>query len=73
MLGLSLRPTGIDCADHPSWWSSPVLGPLLYAAGRNPELGKRLHQVSWVTAPLTGEALRFPFAMPEMNVYVRLA
>ena len=72
MLGLSLRPTGIDCADHPAWWSSPVLNPLLYAAGRNPALSKRLHHVSWVTAPLTGEALRFPFSMPEMNVYVRL-
>jgi hypothetical protein len=72
MLGLSLRPTGIGAADHPAWWSSPVLGPLLYAGGRNPALRERLHRVSWVTVPLSDEALRFPFAMPEMNVYVRL-
>ena len=73
MLGLSFRPTGISAADHPSWWNSPALTPLLYAAGRTPALRERLHRVSWVTVPLTSESLEFPFEMPEMNVYVRLA
>jgi len=73
MLGLSLRPTGIACGDHDAWWSSPALDPLLYAAGSHPALRERLHSVSWVTVPLTEEALRFPFVMPEMNVYVRLS
>ncbi len=72
MLGLSLRPTGISVADHPSWWNSPVLTPLLYGAGHLPALRERLHRVSWVTVPITAEALAFPFVMPEMNVYVRL-
>jgi hypothetical protein len=71
MLGLSLRPTGIDGEDHPSRWSSPALAPLLYGAGKNPVLGKYIHQVSWITVPLTENALRFPYVMPEMNVYVR--
>jgi hypothetical protein len=73
MLGLSFRPTGIEAAGHPSWWNSPALTPLLYAAGRTPALRERLHRVSWVTVPLTSDALQFSYEMPEMNVYVRLA
>jgi hypothetical protein len=72
MLGLSLRPTGLDSSGHPSLWSSPALGPLLHAGGRDPLLREWLHRVSWVTVPLTDESLRFPYLMPEMNVYVRL-
>ncbi|MEP6713991.1 MAG: hypothetical protein ABJC09_00360 [Terriglobia bacterium] len=72
MLGLSLRPTAIDSTDHEALWSSPALTPLLYAAGRNPLLREYLHRVSWVTVPLTAEALLFPCVMEEMNVYARL-
>jgi hypothetical protein len=70
-LGYSFHPTGLAAEDHPSWWSSPALGPILYAAGSVPALRARLRQMSWVSFPLKSSALKFPLLMPEMNVYVR--
>lgn len=72
MIGFSFRPTGLDLQDHPSWRHSPVLTPLLHAAGRVPALRERLHRVSWVTVPLGIATSAFPFVLPEMNVYVKL-
>jgi hypothetical protein len=72
MLGLAFRPTGSNLDDHPSWWDSPVLDPLFYAAGSQPLLRARLRRVSWVTVPLSRAALEFPLEMDELNVYVKL-
>jgi hypothetical protein len=70
-LGFAFRPTGLVLKDHPSWWSSPALGPILYAAGRVPALRARLGRMSWVMMPLKASSLKFPLVMPEMSVYVR--
>lgn len=72
MLGLAFRPTGLALDDHPSWWESPALAPLLHAAGPIPALRERLQRVSWVTVPLSPASLELPYTLPEMNVYVRL-
>jgi hypothetical protein len=70
-LGFAFRPTGLELRDHPSWWSSPTLGPILYAAGRVPALRARLGRMSWVMMPLKASSLKFPLVMREMSVYVR--
>ncbi len=72
MMGLSFRPTGVELQDHPSWWRSPALTPLLCAAGKVPLLRERLHRVSWITVPMNAAVVGFPFVLPEMNVYVKL-
>jgi hypothetical protein len=73
MLGLSFRPTGLALPDHSSWWQSPALDPLLYAAGSTPLLRERLAQVTWMTVPPGVVGPEFPYVLPEMNVYVRLS
>lgn len=72
MLGLGFRPSGVEMADHPCWWNSAALVPLFCAAGSRPLLRARLRRVTWITLPLSREALALPLTMPEMNVYVRL-
>jgi hypothetical protein len=72
MLGIGFRPSDLELDDHPSWRNSPVLDPVFYAAGSRPLLRERLRRLSWVTVPMSAEALAFPLLMPEMNVYVKL-
>ncbi|HEY0135152.1 MAG TPA: hypothetical protein VGB85_13785 [Nannocystis sp.] len=71
MLGLALRATGAE-GPHPAQILSPVLVPLLAAAGRSEALYERLDRVTWVTVPLDEDSLRLPRVLREMNVYVRL-
>jgi hypothetical protein len=71
-LGLAFRPSSCPLAEHPCWWNSPALDPVFQEAGNRPLLRERLRRLSWITVPITGEALAFPLSMPEMSVYVKL-
>jgi hypothetical protein len=72
MIAVSFAPTGMSNIDHPAWRTSPILQPVLYAAGTEPELARRVHRLTWVALPADECSSELGYEVSELNVYVRL-
>ncbi|MEM9516521.1 MAG: hypothetical protein AAGA42_16850 [Actinomycetota bacterium] len=72
MLAVSFLPTGFAHRGHPARFVSPILRPVLFAAGRDPELARRLDRLTWVAAPCTEFDQEFSYELTELNIYVRI-